>query len=106
MSVLCAIDFSRASALALTAAGRIAATFRQPLTIVTVADPLLAAAERMRAGGREPVLLSGALAGFVDETLGPGASSRHRLLVQVGDPASEILAQADQADAQLVVLAP
>jgi nucleotide-binding universal stress UspA family protein len=105
MSVLCAVDFSRASALALTAAGRIAATFGQPLTIVTVADPLLAAAERMQSRGDHPVMLSGALAAFVDETLGRDASSRHRLLVRVGDAASEILAQADQSHAQLVVLA-
>lgn len=105
MSVLCAIDFSRPSALALSAASRIAATFHQPLVIVTVADPLLAAAERMQSGGDEPVLLTRALAAFADETLAPGASSRHRLLVRVGDPATEILAQADLDDAQLVVLA-
>jgi nucleotide-binding universal stress UspA family protein len=105
MSVLCAIDFSQASALALAAAGRIAATFHQPLTIVTVADPLLAAAERMHSGGDEPALLAGALAAFVDETLGRDAASRHRLLVRVGDPAGEILAQADDDDAQLVILA-
>jgi nucleotide-binding universal stress UspA family protein len=105
MSVLCAIDFSRPSALALAAASRIAATFHQPLAILTVADPLLAAAERMQSGGDEPVLLARELAAFVDETLAPGASSRHRLLVRVGDAAAEILAQADLDGAQLVVLA-
>ena len=104
MPVLCAVDFSRTSALALEAASRVAVTFRQPLAIVTVADPLLAAAERMQAGDAAPALLSGALAAFVDQTLGPGASSRHQLVLAIGDPATEILAQADARDAQLVVL--
>jgi len=105
MSVLCAVDFSGASALALAAASRIAATFHQPLTIVTVADPLLATAERMHSGGDAPLLLSGALSTFVNETLGPGASTQHRLVVVVGDAATEILRQADASAAQLVVLA-
>jgi nucleotide-binding universal stress UspA family protein len=104
MSVLCAVDFSPASGLALTAASRIAATFRQPLTVVTVADPLLAAAERLQSGPRAPAMITSALRTFVDETLGAGASSRHTLVVATGDPATEILGQANISDAQLVVL--
>jgi nucleotide-binding universal stress UspA family protein len=88
----------------LSAADHIASSFRQALTIVTVADPLLAAAERMRSGGQSS-LLAEALATFVDEILGKGAAARHRLLVAVGDPSREILAQADALDAQLLVLA-
>jgi nucleotide-binding universal stress UspA family protein len=105
MSILCAVDFSAASGLALTAAGRIATTFGQPLTIVTVADPLLAAAERVQLGDDPITLLTGALASFVDDTLGPGTSSRHHLLVPVGNPAAEILRHADAIDAQLIVVA-
>jgi len=105
MSILCAVDFSRASALALVAADRIATTFQQPLTVVTVADPLLAAAERMHSGSEPLALLAESLGDFVDETLGPGAASRHRLLVPVGEPSGEILATAGAVDAQLVILA-
>lgn len=105
MSILCAVDFSHASALALTAADRIATTFQHPLTIVTVADPLLAAAERVHSGSEPLTLLAEALGDFVDETLGPGAASRHRLIVPIGEPASQILASAASEDAQLVVLA-
>jgi nucleotide-binding universal stress UspA family protein len=65
---------------------------------------LLAAAERMQAGDKASVLLSDALATFVDQILGSGASSRHTLVTPIGDPTTEILAQADASDAQLVVL--
>lgn len=104
MSILCAVDFSPASGVALSMAQRIAATFAQRLTIVTVADPLLAAAEEMQASTGPLPLLRTALASFVDETLGAGTAARHELSVPVGDPATQILAQADAADAQLVVL--
>lgn len=104
MSILCAVDFSPASGVALAMAHRIAATFAQRLTIVTVADPLLAAAERMQSATGSLTLLSAALATFVDETLGPGTAARHQLSVPVGDPATQILAQADAGEAQLVVL--
>lgn len=104
MSILCAVDFSRPSAIALTAAERIASTFQQPLAIVTVADPLLAAAEGVASGSEPLALLTEALAGFVDETLGAGVSSRHPLRVPVGEPSSQILAAADAVNAQLVVL--
>jgi nucleotide-binding universal stress UspA family protein len=104
MSILCAVDFSGASALALRAAGRIAATFDQRLTVTTVGDPLLAAAEQV-ASGDDPVgLLTRALAEFVDETLGPGASAHHRLTVPLGDAAAEILRQGDALGASLLVL--
>ena len=104
MSILCAVDLSRASGLALTAASRIASTFAQRLTIVTVADPLLAAAEGVRSGADPLALLTQALGEFVDDTLGAGASAQHQLVVPVGDPSTEILGQADAVEAQLVVL--
>lgn len=104
MSILCAVDFSPASSLALTAAGRIASTFGQPLTVLSVADPLLAAAEQFQAGGDATQLLTGALAGYVDDTLGAGASSSHRLIVAVGNAAAEILRQAEVDDAALLVI--
>lgn len=105
MAILCAVDFSSPSALALTAASRIATTFRQPLTILTVADPLLAAAEQLQSGADPLTLLTAALAEFVDETLGAGSAARHTLLVPTGDPAAQILAHADAHEVDLVVLA-
>ena len=105
MSILCAVDFSTASGLALTAAARIATTFGQPLTVVTVADPLLATAERVHLGDDPITLMTRALGEFVDDTLGPGLSSRPQLVVPMGNPAAEILGQADASDAQLIVLA-
>ncbi len=105
MSVLCAVDFSPASAVALATAGRISSTFSAPLTVLTVADPLLAAAERLQAGSDAIRLLTGALGDFVDETLGAGSASRHRLVVAVGNAAPEIVRQAEADDAGLLVLA-
>lgn len=105
MAILCAVDFSSPSALALTAASRIATTFKQPLTVLTVADPLLAAAEQMQSGADPLGVLTGALGEFVDETLGDGAASRCELVVAAGDAAGQILARADAIDADLVVLA-
>ena len=104
MSILCAVDFSRPSALALTAAERVASSFQQRLTIVTVADPLLAAAEHVASGTRPLALLTEALEKFVDETLGAGAAARHDLHVPVGEASSQILGEADVVDAQLVVV--
>ena len=104
MSILCAVDFSAASALALKAAGRIAATFDRPLTVTTVGDPLLAAAEQVASGDDPAALLTRALAEFVDETLGPGSSARHQLTVPLGDAAAEILRQAEGLGASLLVL--
>ena len=105
MSILSAVDFSATSGIALSTAGRIATAFRQPLTVLTVVDPLLAAAERMQVGGDAIALLTSALEEFVDKTLGPGTASQHRLVVAVGDPATEILRQADADDPALMVLA-
>ena len=105
MSILCAVDFSEGSGQALTAAGRIAETYRQPLVIVYVADPLLATAEGFQAQ-RDPVgVLSDALGRFVNEVLGDGAAERHTLVVSIGAPAREILAACEARGAQLVVLA-
>ena len=105
MAILCAVDFSSPSALALTAASRIATTFKQPLTVLTVADPLLAAAEQMQSGADPLGVLTTALGEFVDETLGDGAVSSCELVVTAGDAAGQILARADAIDADLVVLA-
>lgn len=105
MAILCAVDFSHASALALAVADRIASTFQQPLTVVTVADPLLAAAERVHSGHDPLTLLTEALGAFVNETLGTGAAARLRLRVPIGEPSAQILATAADVDAQLVVLA-
>ncbi|MGI8671899.1 MAG: universal stress protein, partial [Luteitalea sp.] len=104
MSILCAVDFSPPSSVALTSAARIAATFAQPLTVLTVADPLLATAQRLHAGDDPLALLAQALTDFVDDTLGAGAAAAHRNVVAIGDPSVEILRAADTGGAQLIVL--
>jgi nucleotide-binding universal stress UspA family protein len=105
MSILCAVDFSAPSALALLYASELADRYAQPLTVITVADPLLAAAEQVQTGDDPVTLLGQALAGFVDETLGAGTVSRHALHVPVGDPAEEIVRRAHDGESQLLVLA-
>lgn len=105
MSILCAVDFSPPSAVALTCAARIATRFAQPLTVLTVADPLLVAAERLQTRGDPVALLTRALTDFVDETLGAGAAGRHRTMVAMGEPSVEIRRAADGGSAQLLVIA-
>lgn len=105
MSILCAVDFSAGSAVALRTAARISAAFSQRLTVTTVADPLLVAAERVQVGEDPLALLTGALREFIDDTLGPGLSLAYHPVVPLGNPAVEICRQADELDAQLVVLA-
>jgi nucleotide-binding universal stress UspA family protein len=105
MSILCAVDFSPPSALALLYASELADRYAQPLTVVTVADPLLAAAEQVQTGNEPVSLLATALAGFVDETLGAGGVPPHNLHVPMGDPAEEIVRVASARHSQLIVLA-
>jgi nucleotide-binding universal stress UspA family protein len=105
MSILCAVDFSEPSALALLYAGELADRYAQPLTVVTVADPLLAAAEQVQTGHDPVTLLAQTLTSFVDEKLGAGSVSRHGLHVPVGDPAEEIVRLANREHSQLIVVA-
>lgn len=104
MAILCAVDFSDTSALALACAREIADYYAQPLTVVAVADPLLAAAEQMQAGRDSTALLREALAEFVEHRVGSGRAHGQHLHVRIGDPADELLAAAGEAHAQLIVV--
>lgn len=104
MAILCAVDFSKPSALALSVAEQVATRLDQPLTVITVADPLLAAAEQVQSGFDASELTRQALAAFVDETLGEGASTRHALDVLIGGPAAEISKRAEADDVDLIVI--
>lgn len=104
MSILCAVDFSEASALALTCAREIADHYAQPLDVVTVVDPLLAAAEQVQAG-RDPVsLIRQALSEFVAEHVGAGRSAGQHLHVRIGNTADEAVRVAHDAHTQLIVV--
>lgn len=104
MAILCAVDFSDTSALALTCAREIADHYAQPLTVVTVADPLLAAAEQLQAGVDSITLVRGALATFVNERIGGGAVAGQHLQVRIGNPADQVVACARDIHAQLIVV--
>lgn len=104
MAILCAVDFSDTSALALTCAREIADHYAQPLTVVTVADPLLAAAEQLQAGTDSITLVRGALAAFVNERIGGGSAAGQHLQVRIGNPADEVVALARDIHPQLIVV--
>lgn len=103
MAILCAVDFSAGSALALSCAREIADYYAQPLTVATVVDPLLAAAEHMQSGQNPLALVRQALEDFVQARVGGGAAAGQHLHVRIGDPAAEIIALAPTVHAQLIV---
>jgi nucleotide-binding universal stress UspA family protein len=104
-SVVCGVDFSRASAKALRSAAAIARRGRGQLVVLFVEDPMLAAAARA-AGDRRASTASTtpALERFVKKSLGRAARPRLHLAVAVGDAADEILKTATRRRADLVVL--
>lgn len=104
MAILCAVDFSDTSALALACAREIADHHAQPLTIVAVGDPLLAAAEQVHVGRDATVGLRQALDEFVEARIGRGRAQGQHLVVRTGDAVDEILRVAGEAHAQLIVL--
>ncbi len=104
MAILCAVDFSDASALALTCAREIADHYAQPLHVVTVADPLLAAAEQMQAGKDAVALTRQALSEFVAERVGAGRAAGQHLHVRIGNTADEVVRLGHDVHAQLMVV--
>ncbi len=104
MAILCAVDFSETSALALACARQVADHYAQPLTIVTVADPLLAAAEQVRAGRDASAQLREALDEFVAARIGRGRPQGQHLVVRTGDAVDGILRAAADTHAQLIVV--
>jgi nucleotide-binding universal stress UspA family protein len=105
-SVVCGVDFSKASAKALRAAAAIARRSRGRLLVLFVEDPILAAAARA-AGDRRASTASttAALGRFIARSLGRTASStRPQTEVAVGNPGDEILKAVKRRRADLVVL--
>jgi nucleotide-binding universal stress UspA family protein len=106
-SILCAVDFSRESPRLVRAALSIAAQERARVAIVHVLDPLLLQAARVE---YEQGLLEQAadqdlraLIAEVSQGSGAGVTAIERL-VRVGRPDEEILAEAAERGADLIVL--
>jgi nucleotide-binding universal stress UspA family protein len=106
-SILCAIDFSQQSRRALRYAAEIAARRRAALRVIYVNDPLLTAAAAVALNDRELVARSIVeLRTFVDSTIPEQARRALRLTqqVDVGSPTVAIMAAAEAAGADLIVV--
>lgn len=111
-SVLCPVDFSTHSQLALKYAESLLGQDRSDscsLTVIYVTDPLLvAAAGAAHAGGDLlPSKTMAELRKFVNASLSPGSTKpfRVRCVVTKGDPAREIVAAAVRRNTDLIVIA-
>ena len=105
--MLCPIDFSAASSAALLCAVDIVQRFDARLMLLTVDDPMLADAARVRMGeGWHRVNSERELRAFLGDALGPAAVSRHPPQVEVaeGKPALEILRVARESACDLMVM--
>jgi nucleotide-binding universal stress UspA family protein len=106
-SILCPVDFSEHSRHALRCAGAFAAHFHSRLTVLSVVNPLLAEAARIRLGQdlvsteTEPALRE-----FVAATWPETANSLEHTVVKttVGEPATAILEIATADGADLIVM--
>ncbi len=103
-SVLCPVDFSKASRGALCYAAAIAAHFGAALTVVTIDDPLLAHVAAQSAAGGDG-RTEHALRRFAGPTLKPVSDAiRTSFRVAVGAPAPEILAISRQIGPDVIVM--
>jgi len=105
-NILCPVDFSEDSERALAAALALARAAHGHVTIVTVVDPLLNAGAS--AAGAHDALNAQTqheLQTLLDRAA-PGLPSdgMPAVAVRVGSPSSEILAQADEANADVIVM--
>jgi nucleotide-binding universal stress UspA family protein len=106
-SILCPIDFSEPSAAALRYAAALARHFALRLIVLTVEEPLLAAAMEFNSGQKwSRALTEQELAGFVAETFANDAAreSLCEYEVAVGKPAVEILRVAGERSCDLIVM--
>jgi nucleotide-binding universal stress UspA family protein len=106
-SILCPIDFSEHSRLALRYAAAIAVRAKATLTITYANDPLLVAAAAAAFHDRRIAQRSRTeLRAFVDATLTgrSGKGRKPKLQVSVGSPADEILKAAARGRSDLIVL--
>src|SRR5262249_38682329 len=105
-SIVCGVDFSKASRAALKAADSLARVNGSRPTGVVVDDPLLVAAAKAAhdlRGGRPATLA--ALKRFIDQSLRAESSSEYIEAVTAdGEPTSELLKAARRSDADLIVL--
>lgn len=104
-SILCPIDFSAHSERALRHALAIAGAFGGHLTVVTINDPMLVAGAEAAGYGET---LRDQVEAALQETLGRMPAAASPLLpaidIVTGVPADEILAAAERADADLIVM--
>jgi nucleotide-binding universal stress UspA family protein len=106
-SLLCPVDFSEPSRSALCYAAAIADHFGARLTVLSVDDPLLA--EAARSSGRATSLADDTLQElkrFCRETLVDceTGSKRVAFKIRTGKPATEILHEASESHAELIVM--
>jgi nucleotide-binding universal stress UspA family protein len=105
-SIVSAVDFSEPSRNALRWAGALASRFHSRLTVVSIVEPLLAEAARIRLGQdlaqteTEPALREFVAATWPDGT----GASQTVFRVSVGESAPAILAAAAAASADLIVM--
>src|SRR3954454_13921057 len=106
-SILCAVDYSDASAGALRHAAALATHFATRLIVLTVEDPLLTEAVDLGLGIVWTAEASKQeLAAFVAEALGPASllHTRCEYEVAVGKPAAEVLRVSRERSCALVVM--
>src|SRR5262245_52130778 len=105
-SVICPVDFSDASRASLAHAAMIADHFGAEVIALAVADPFVAALAESDSHTAFDVELDQALRRFCDDALAnlpPGARTV-RLRQSIGTPAEEILREAHDAHADLIVM--
>ena len=103
-SILCAVDFSKASREALRAAADLAHAHRSRLTVLFVDDPMLVAAAKAAHDVRgSSTSTAAALDRFIAQAVRPMAH-RVRARVTSGTPVDEILKEARRQHADLVVM--
>ena len=105
-ALVCPVDFSDGSRAALRYAAAIADHFGAMLTVLTVDDPLLAAAALTSAGPSLAADTESELRRFCGEVLGPATRGPKTLdlRVSIGKPAPEILRVAHETAADLIVI--
>jgi nucleotide-binding universal stress UspA family protein len=105
-SILSAVDFSEQSRHALRWAGDLASRFEGRLTVLSVADPLMAEAARIRLGRDLATETERELREFVAATLLSESPRTAEFVVKtrIGEPASAILEAASTDDIDLIVM--
>ena len=104
-SILCPVDFSAVSARALRKAVSLATASGAHLTLLHVTDPLLDAAAHA-AGTQDTIAeqTQAALHTLLDEVSPEGVAGPMAVSVAVGEPSREILRQALDSGADLIVM--